>query len=60
MFGTFNMLIGEEKTCRFCLIKPENVGKFGKKAHAISEALGNKLITSKQECDDGLEMKESV
>lgn len=44
--------IREKRICRFCN-KGINEGKtFKLKAHALSEALGNKLIVLNEECDD--------
>lgn len=40
-----------DKTCRFCG-RPEGKAPFKKVAHAVSEALGNKVLISLEECDD--------
>ena len=54
-FGTKRIHIGEQnkekRICRFCNNKSENV-TFKNKAHAISEALGNKTIILNEECDN--------
>lgn len=54
MAGTKRAFIGEGKkskrVCRFCnKSQPETT--FSKKAHAISEALGNKTLILNEECD---------
>jgi hypothetical protein len=53
--GESRIHIGEreksKKICRFCGKGEPNVS-FRKKAHAISEALGNKGIVCNEECDD--------
>ena len=41
----------EGRTCRFCGRVSPNAS-FSKKAHSISEALGNKTIITPDECDD--------
>lgn len=62
LFGHQRKVIGggvgkNERLCRFCLTKNENVNKFGfvvafkNKSHAISESLGNKTVIIKDECD---------
>lgn len=43
--------IKSERVCRFCNEKQPNVS-FRKKAHAISEGLGNKTVILYDECDD--------
>ena len=40
-----------EGACRFCKLTVEDGAKFKKVAHTISEALGNKQIITKDECD---------
>lgn len=40
-----------KRVCRFCGLNSNNV-TFTKKAHAISEALGNKNIITNEECDE--------
>jgi len=54
-FGDSRRTIGEkkrdEKQCRFCGKWYPDVS-FEKKAHAISEALGNKTVVLTEECDD--------
>lgn len=44
----------EERICRFCknISKTNSKITFRKKAHAISEALGNKLLVLNEECDE--------
>ncbi|ASK18899.1 hypothetical protein CEK60_06095 [Halomonas sp. N3-2A] len=41
-----------KRICRFCKCGPNKPEKFKLKAHAISEALGNKKIILNEECDD--------
>lgn len=52
--GSLLAYIGEPKkdkrVCRFCGRSMPYV-KFNKKAHALSEAIGNKLIINNEECD---------
>lgn len=52
VFGNVKSNIGAENKCRFCNRTKADGVKFGKEAHAISEALGNKLVISNEECDD--------
>lgn len=57
VFDTSNKItIGEsdrkKRVCRFCNRSMENGIFFKLKAHAISEALGNKLLVLNEECDD--------
>lgn len=40
-----------EGACRFCKLSVKDGAKFKKVAHTISEALGNKQIITKDECD---------
>lgn len=51
---TKNIKIGEgrknKRICRFCNLQSPDVS-FKKKAHAISEALGNKKLVLNEECD---------
>lgn len=53
--GKTKISIGEpiksKRVCRFCNNNRENVS-FKKKAHAISESLGNKKIILNEECDE--------
>lgn len=49
--GSFRAYIGEKKSvCRFCGKRVPEV-KFRKKAHALSESIGNKYIINNEECD---------
>jgi len=48
--GEGKLFIGEKGTCRYCL-RSEGI-TFSQIAHAFPEALGNKWIISKDECDD--------
>lgn len=48
--GCNSISLGMFGVCRFC--KCDDPEKFRKKAHTIPEALGNKWITSLDECDD--------
>jgi hypothetical protein len=54
-YGDKRLIIGErereKKVCRFCGNLYPQVS-FSKKAHAISEALGNKTLILTEECDD--------
>jgi hypothetical protein len=54
-FGEKRLVIGEkkkeDKVCRFCGEAYPKVS-FEKKAHAISEGLGNKTLVLTEECDD--------
>ncbi|MDI9870052.1 hypothetical protein [Flectobacillus roseus] len=56
-FGRQRRVIGEKGKCRFCKTSEGNQNEFGdivtfkNKSHAISEALGNKKVTTKDECD---------
>lgn len=43
--------IGNKGACRFCKLTVEDGATFKKIAHTISEALGNKQIITKDECD---------
>ena len=55
VFGDKRRVIGEKarenKVCRFCRKAYPEV-RFDKKAHAISEALGNKTLILTEECDN--------
>lgn len=55
VYGEKRRVIGEKvkehKVCRFCKKGYPSVS-FDKKAHAISEALGNKTLVLTEECDD--------
>ena len=42
----------KNRICRFCKKGEKDGKKFKKKAHAFSEALGNKTIVLNEECDD--------
>jgi hypothetical protein len=42
----------KNRICRFCKMGEKDGKKFKKKAHAFSEALGNKTIVLNEECDD--------
>ncbi|MDE5789688.1 MAG: hypothetical protein K2H96_00465 [Muribaculaceae bacterium] len=50
--GSYQAYIGEKKcVCRFCGKRiPET--RFRKKAHALSESIGNKYIINNEECDN--------
>lgn len=53
--GSFHAYIGEgeknKRVCRFCGKRIPDV-KFRKKAHALSESIGNKFIINNEECDN--------
>ncbi|MGQ3014185.1 MAG: hypothetical protein ACT6QS_10795 [Flavobacteriales bacterium] len=51
MFGRNKAYIGYRKTCRFCGQVESVNTTFKNKAHAISEALGNKNVVLLEECD---------
>ncbi len=42
----------KNRICRFCKMGVKDEKKFKKKAHAFSEALGNKTIVLNEECDE--------
>jgi hypothetical protein len=48
--GSKRVLLGEAGHCRYC--GTSDAAKFRKLAHTLPEALGNKWILSRDECDD--------
>lgn len=41
-----------KRVCRYCLRSEKKGAKFTQETHAISDALGNKVLYSNEECDD--------
>lgn len=48
--STPKQMLGEEKVCRFCGLRPPQVS-FRKLAHAVPELVGNKRLFARYECD---------